>query len=199
MVLLQVPGLSCDSPCRAETETAVSAVSVKLQQGEAASRSAQSLVVKHNILASARHPHTHLGQRPPQHYQNYKLRGDCVLFWTKKVKLAQYSCFSLTDVTRERLNICLLLHSDESKVTTNYTHITKRDHVVSRSWTIWAWLLRNRQSLQFTWWRNWESSQWDSCQEYIGHFSSTERSYQQQHDGNIQRKSLFVYFPPIVL
>ena len=56
MVLLQipVPTLSCDSPCRAETETAVSAVSVKLQQGEAASRSAQSLVVKHNILASAR-------------------------------------------------------------------------------------------------------------------------------------------------
>ena len=80
MVLLQIPlpELSCDSPCRAETETAVSAVSVKLQQGEAASRSAQSLVVKHNILASARHPHTH--QRPPQHYQNYKLRGDCVLF-----------------------------------------------------------------------------------------------------------------------
>ena len=54
MVLLQVPARSCDSPCRAETETAVSAVSVKLQQGEAASRSAQSSVVKHNILASAR-------------------------------------------------------------------------------------------------------------------------------------------------
>ena len=80
MVLLQVPELSCDSPCRAETETAVSAVSVKLQQGEAASRSAQSLVVKHNILASARHPHTHPGQRPSEQDQNYRLRGDCVLF-----------------------------------------------------------------------------------------------------------------------
>ena len=62
-MVLQVPALSCDSPCRAETETAVSAVSVKLQQGEAASRSAQSLVVKHNILASARHPHTHISAR----------------------------------------------------------------------------------------------------------------------------------------